>query len=116
MSTDRDPQQLIAEALGRATGDQPEFWLAEAAGVVTVLRSAGLLLEPGGETRTEEIRDAVRRLGHGLIAVSPLLDKPYSDAPEWTPWSRFVHPRLVELRRLVGIDRPADTEEQHHGY
>lgn len=38
-------------------------------------------------------------LSAGLFAVKPNLDKPYPDDPRWTPWSRFVEPREIMLRR-----------------
>lgn len=52
----------------------------------------------------EEIRAAVRDLTAALVAVSHRLDQPYPDDPEWTPWTRFVSPRLQKLRLLVGLD------------
>ncbi|MFE7720112.1 hypothetical protein ACFU44_13845 [Nocardia rhizosphaerihabitans] len=38
-------------------------------------------------------------LDAALFAVKPHLDKPYPDDPRWTPWSRFVEPREIMLRR-----------------
>lgn len=52
----------------------------------------------------DTIREDVRRLTSALIAVQPLLSKPYPDAPELTPWDRFVAPRLRMLRQAVALD------------
>ena len=38
-----------------------------------------------------------RSLQVGLLTVLPLLDKPYPDDPRWSPWTRFVQPRLRML-------------------
>ncbi|GAQ64090.1 hypothetical protein [Streptomyces scabiei] len=49
------------------------------------------------ESILERARQARRRLTSALIAVEPLLVKPYPDDPRWTPWTRFVGPALKEL-------------------
>lgn len=49
------------------------------------------------EDAIERARLARRRLTSALIAVEPLLAKPYPDDPRWTPWTRFVGPALKEL-------------------
>jgi hypothetical protein len=49
------------------------------------------------ETRLTLIRRQFSRLRAGLIVVEPLLTKPYPDDDRWTPWSRFVAPRLRML-------------------
>ncbi|MFC8583321.1 hypothetical protein ACFUGD_01910 [Streptomyces sp. NPDC057217] len=70
-------------------------------------------------TRVEAERDAARntladaqvaarRLSSALIAVAPLLDKPYPDDPRWTPWTRFVAPALRNLR--TALDRRQTQE------
>jgi hypothetical protein len=43
---------------------------------------------------SELIREKYRKLKAGLFAVKPHLDKPYPDDPRWSPWTRFVEPRL----------------------
>lgn len=60
-----------------------------------------------GAEYLEESRDATRRLSVALIALRHLLDTPYSDAPEWTPWSRFITSPLRRLRVAVGLEQDA---------
>lgn len=48
---------------------------------------------------TLEQADAWRRLKSALIAVSHRLDEPYPDAPEWTPWTRFVAPAIERMEK-----------------
>ena len=38
----------------------------------------------------QEAHEAIKELCMALIVVKPLLDKPYADHPNWTPWTRFV--------------------------
>jgi len=53
------------------------------------------------ETRpAEEIHRVRRRFHSTLIAMSRLLQTPYSDAPEWTPWTRFVKPMVADVDAL----------------
>ncbi|MGW2223858.1 hypothetical protein [Streptomyces formicae] len=54
---------------------------------------------------TDRVRLARRRLNSALIAVEPLLSNPYPDAPNLTPWTRFVGPALKEL--AAALDEPA---------
>jgi hypothetical protein len=62
-------------------------------------------------TRAAEVQLAKRRLFSALIAVSDRLDGPYSDAPDLTPWTRFVKPAMYALdesvRRLAAAAPPA---------
>jgi hypothetical protein len=44
---------LVMSTLGESTGDEPAYWREEAEDVLTALADAGLLAEPGGETREE---------------------------------------------------------------
>lgn len=37
-----------------------------------------------------EAEEALRAIGKAAIVVKPTLDRPYSDAPDWTPWTRFM--------------------------
>jgi hypothetical protein len=57
-----------------------------------------------------EIKASVRRLTAALIAVSDRLDKPYTDRPELSPWTRYVQPRLAEVRYYVGLDSEVPDE------
>lgn len=101
----------IADAFRRcdpyASTQPDDYHRLNARAVLKYLADTGLLVQP-------ELRDAVRRLGHGLVAVSHLLDKPYPDAPKLTPWTRFVHPQILEVRRLVGLERQPATREAPH--
>jgi len=47
------------------------------------------------------VRPAWRGLKSSLVAVAGVLDKPYPDAPEWTPWTRFVTPAVADLGAAV---------------
>lgn len=62
------------------------------------------------EAAIERVRKAYRRVSSALIAVAPKLNDPYPDAPQWTPWTRFVKPALRELRAAL------DGEQQEHRY
>jgi len=53
---------------------------------------------------TKAVREAVTRLTAALVASHHLLSTPYTDAPDLTPWSRFIQPRLSDLRHAVGLD------------
>lgn len=45
----------------------------------------------------ELILKKYKYLRAGLLGIKPILDKPYPDDPRWTPWTRFVEPRLIML-------------------
>lgn len=38
----------------------------------------------------EQAQEALRDVGKAAITVKTTLDKPYTDAPDQTPWSRFM--------------------------
>lgn len=40
----------------------------------------------------QDAADALWALSKAVLAVEPCLTTPYPDAPEHTPWSRFIHP------------------------
>lgn len=46
--------------------------------------------------RTDELlrqaADALRDVGKKALVVKPTLSQPYPDAPDWTPWTRFLGP------------------------
>jgi hypothetical protein len=46
----------------------------------------------GDPLRTElrEAAETLRAVGKAALVVKPTLDKPYSDDPSQTPWSRFM--------------------------
>lgn len=60
-----------------------------------------------------EIVEAAKGVEIALIAVAPTLEKPFDDDPRWSPWTRFVEPKLDKLiaasaaarTRLGGGDR-----------
>ncbi len=60
------------------------------------------------EAALARARTAQRRLSAKLIASAHLLDVPYSNAPELTPWSRSIRPAMADLR--AALDVPADGE------
>ena len=37
-----------------------------------------------------EVQKVLHDLLVGLLAIKPLLDEPYPEHPEWTPWTRFI--------------------------
>lgn len=47
-----------------------------------------------------QAEEALRAVGKAAIVVKPTLDKPYTDAPEHTPWSRFME---VPARRAYNL-------------
>ena len=61
------------------------------------------------EASLARAREANRRLTAKLIASAHLLDIPYSNAPELTPWSRSIKPAMADLR--AALDVPADGEQ-----
>ncbi|HXR41765.1 MAG TPA: hypothetical protein VN738_05110 [Acidothermaceae bacterium] len=44
----------------------------------------------------ERAISALRSAALASLTVKHSLDKPYSDAPEWTPWTRWVGPMARE--------------------
>jgi hypothetical protein len=40
----------------------------------------------------DEIEKALQASYTAALTVKSNLDTPYTDAPEWTPWSRWVNP------------------------
>lgn len=60
-------------------------------------------------TQLAEAADALCAVGKAAIVVQPTLDVPYPDAPEWTPWTRFMRKPArtaynlgILLRRQLG--------------
>lgn len=52
--------------------------------------------------------EALMNCAKAALTVKPSIDKPYPDAPEWTPWKRFVeapsrraHDLAVEIRKCL---------------
>jgi hypothetical protein len=48
------------------------------------------------------VRQKYSKLWAGLVTVQPVLNQPYPDDPRWTPWTRFVAPRMEML--LAALD------------
>lgn len=67
MSADSQPPTRTEAQNGDADATREEL--------IALLRQAG---------------EALRAVGKAAIVVKPTLDKPYSDAPQWTPWTRFM--------------------------
>jgi hypothetical protein len=65
------------------------------------------------------VRLARRRLNSALIASAHLLDVPFSNRPDQSPWSWSVKPALSALGRALAADETAaalpapDTQETH---
>lgn len=57
----------------------------------------------GAEKERERIKPLVQRMGAALITVEHNLDTPYPDAPEWTPWTRWIAQPIKALRSAVGL-------------
>jgi hypothetical protein len=53
------------------------------------------------DERLKLIKKQLHKLNAGIIAVDFNLNKPYPDDPRWTPYSRFVGPRLKMLSAAV---------------
>ncbi|MFB7285467.1 hypothetical protein [Actinacidiphila glaucinigra] len=60
-----------------------------------------------------EAAEALCAVGKAAIVVQPALDKPYPDAPQWTPWTRWMQRPArqaynlgILLRRQLGLAVP----------
>lgn len=53
------------------------------------------------EKRVKLIENKYKGLEHGIFAVMFYLDKPYPDDPRWTPYSRFIHPKMIMIRKAI---------------
>lgn len=69
--------------------------------------------QPAPDQQLREAADALYAIGKACITVKPTLDQPYSDAPQWTPWTRWVakpartaYNLSVLLRRQLGHTPP----------
>lgn len=51
----------------------------------------------------EDARKATKRLTAGLIANAELLNRPYTDEPSLSPWTRFIKPPIDDLRTALGM-------------
>jgi hypothetical protein len=105
------------DALRRRFGDVLRHWglLDEqidqkAAEEYAVTDLLALLPEQTSQDAVQRARLACRRLTSALIAVEPLLTKPYPDDPRWTPWTRFVGPALKELSDALRTGPAANDE------
>lgn len=55
--------------------------------------------------KLELLRRKYNRLNSGLLAIKPYLSEPYPDDQRWSPWTRFVEPRLkVMSKAFEGVD------------
>ena len=61
----------------------------------------------------EQAAEVLRRVSLAALTVKPRLDQPYPEAPQWTPWTRWMeadvqraHGLSVEIRRHLGIPHP----------
>ena len=61
----------------------------------------------------ERAAEVLRRFSLAALTVRPRLDQPYPEAPEWTPWTRWIeadaqsaHDLSAEIRRHLGIPHP----------
>lgn len=61
----------------------------------------------------ERAAEVLRRFSLAALTVKPRLDEPYPEAPQWTPWTRWIetdarcaHDLSVEIRRHLGIPHP----------
>lgn len=66
------------------------------------------LQEAAGELL--QARSAARRLTAALVANKHLLDKPFTDEPGLSPWTRGVKPALEGLRAALGMPAGPATE------
>ncbi len=56
----------------------------------------------------EQAADALLECAKSALTIKPSLDEPYPDAPEWTPWTRWVerpaqraHDLYIEIRKRL---------------
>lgn len=61
----------------------------------------------------EQAAEVLRRISLAALTVKPRLDQPYPEAPQWTPWTRWMeadvrwaHELSVEIRHHLGIPHP----------
>jgi hypothetical protein len=49
----------------------------------------------------ELLEEKYKKLAAGIFAVKPYLDKPYPDDPRWTPYTRFIEPRMKMMHEAI---------------
>jgi hypothetical protein len=93
LASDREIEVVAAQPCWTEEPPAPTSVSAE-----TLLRGAG---------------DALRDISLRLLAVKPWLDKPYTDRPELTPWTRtierrarFAHHLSVQIRKFLAPEDP----------
>ena len=100
-------------------------WDPAAAGEVAKLRDQAARSDADHRTmdaRATELeatlaatRKATQRLSSVLVASAHLLDKPFTNAPELSPWTRGVSPALNGLRSALGMSHaPAVEDDADH--
>lgn len=62
-----------------------------------------------------DARTAARGLTSSLIANAALLETPFTDEPSLSPWTRFVGPRINNLRAALGMRGVAANCCDMHG-
>ena len=98
MSKTYTTAQIVAESLRRSMGEPtiPDEDFEEA------VNKWAESLPPRIEPYTlKDLHEAMKRLRSGLFAVEPHLNKPFKEDPRWTPYSRFVEPRISEVSHIV---------------
>lgn len=64
----------------------------------------------------EQAADALWKCAKSALTVKPSLDQPYPDAPEWTPYTRWVEQPARRARDLaVAIRKHLKQEETTDG-
>jgi hypothetical protein len=69
------------------------------------------------EASLRRARNANRRLTAALIASAHLLDVPFTNAPELSPWTRSVKPAMAALKAALAppASVPAPPKETPNG-
>jgi len=61
---------------------------------------------------TMKLHDAVTPVMLAIIAVKPLLDRPYPDHPGWTPWTRWVEAKFRVASQAMDVARKAAAGQE----
>jgi len=75
--------------------------------------------QPTAEELLRQAADALWKCAKAALTVKPTLDQPYPDAPELTPWTRWVerpsreaHDLAMVIRKHLKAAQPTATEQE----
>jgi hypothetical protein len=47
------------------------------------------------------VKEKYKKLEHGIFAIDFYINKPYPDDTRWTPYTRFIHPRMIMVQKAL---------------